>query len=448
MIEAVFLRLLNMSITASWIVLAVVILRLLLRRAPKAVFVVCWAMVGVRLICPLSFESALSLIPSTETVPADIFYADVPAINSGISSVDSGVNSVISGALAPNLGDSANPAQILAFAASVVWLAGVTVMLAYTAISYYRIRSKVRESVPLGEVYVCDRIATPFILGVFRPRIYLPSALPDEDAEYVIAHEKAHLRRRDHLLKPIGFLLLSVYWFNPVIWLAYILFCRDIELACDESVIRDLGTEIKKPYSTALINCSVQRSAVAACPLAFGEVGVKERIKSVLSYKKPALWVIVASAAVCTVAALCFLTNPAKSTPDAAKKKQIAPNFSVTETGSDLNTFSVSVESVGLDAERPYIEVKWKNTGRDDLVLGEYFDILYHKEDGWVSCCDREDMFFTDIGLLVPAFGVTYHKYYVADFDLSKSGMYKLEFDVEKGSAYIIFELSDSGMTE
>lgn len=310
--EAIFLKILNMSITASWLVLAIVILRLILKKAPKAISVFMWALVGVRLICPFSFESILSLIPSAETVPQDIIYSEDPAIHSGVPIFNSTVNPIISENLAPEVGASVNPMQIIAFVASVVWIVGIVAMVLYTVISYFRIHRKVREAVPYQEnIWLCDHIDTPFILGVIRPRIYLPSNMNEQDIEYVIAHEKAHLKRHDHWWKPLGFLLLTVYWFNPILWIAYILLCKDIELACDEKVIKDMGTEIKKPYSEALINCSVPRKMISACPLAFGEVGVKGRVKSVLNYKKPAFWIIVVAVVACIALSVGFLTNPA-----------------------------------------------------------------------------------------------------------------------------------------
>lgn len=312
--ENVFLKLLNMSITASWLVLAVVVLRLLLKKAPKWINTVLWAFVGFRLVCPFSFESIFSLIPSTETVPADIVYSSSPAIHSGIPALNSTLNPIISQAFAPDVTYSANPLQIITAVASVIWIIGIVAMILYAVISYARLNKKVREGVVLNDnIWLCDRIDTPFILGIFRPHIFLPSSMNEADMEYVIAHEKAHLKRNDHWWKPIGFLLLTVYWFNPVMWFAYILLCRDIELACDEKVIKEMGTEIKKPYSEALINCSVPRKSIAACPLAFGETGVKGRIKAVLNYKKPAFWVILIAVVSCIVVAVCFLTNPVGS---------------------------------------------------------------------------------------------------------------------------------------
>ncbi len=318
--EAVFLKLVNMSITTSWLVLAVMVLRLLLKKVPKAIIVIMWAFVGVRLICPFSFESVLSLIPSAETIPEDIVYSDMPRIQSGVTVLNSTVNPMISGPLAPAVGDSVNPVQVVLFATVVVWIVGMATMLLYTAVSYLCIYRKIREAILLTDnIWLCDRIFTPFVLGLIRPRIYLPSDMDQGDMEYVIAHEKAHLRRRDHWWKPLGFLLLTVYWFNPILWLAYFLFCRDIELACDEKVIKNMGAESKKPYSEALINCSAPRKRIAACPLAFAEGGVKRRIKAVLNYRKPAFWLIIVAVVICAALAVGFLTNPASNLDDDLK---------------------------------------------------------------------------------------------------------------------------------
>ncbi len=309
--ESLFLQILNMSITATWIVLAVCLLRFVLKKAPKWVNVALWGLVAFRLVCPFSFESVLSLLPSAQTVPTDITMTAEPVIHSGIPALNSTINPILSDSFAPNPGDSANPLQVVTFIASLVWIVGMVGMLLYAAISYIRLRKKTSESIVLeGNVFVCDRIDTPFILGLFRPRIYLPSSMEESDVSHVLAHENAHLARRDHWWKPLGFLLLTVHWFNPVLWLAYVLLCRDIELACDEKVIRNMDVQNKKDYSSALINCSVSRKSIAACPLAFGEVGVRNRIKTVLHYKKPTLWILIAAVILSCIAAVCLLTNP------------------------------------------------------------------------------------------------------------------------------------------
>lgn len=315
--ESVFLHLLNMSITAGWLVLAVVFLRLVFRRAPKWIHCLLWALVAVRLLCPVSVESVLSLIPSAETVSADNFLYDVPAIYSGVPVVDAVVNPIISNNFAPEPANSVNPMQAVSILASYVWVAGMVAMLLYTVITTLRLRRRVREAAYVREnVWQCDRIATPFILGVFHPRIYLPTLLGAEEARSVMAHEQAHLARRDHWWKPLGFLLLTVYWFNPLLWVGYILLCRDIEAACDERVVRDMDADGRKEYSRVLLACSAPRHLVTACPLAFGETGVKSRIRSVLNYKKPAFWLVLAAVVATIAAAVCLLTNPKTTISD------------------------------------------------------------------------------------------------------------------------------------
>lgn len=316
---AVFLKLLNLSISASWLVLAVLVLRLISKRSPKWMNVLLWGIVALRLVLPFSVESALSLIPSAETVsPAVVQFAPAPTITSGVSIIDNAVNPSLSEHFAAVPTMSVNPLYVWTEIAGWVWLIGLEAMLLYALVSYLRLRRRVRVSLPVQDhIYLCDAISSPFILGVVKPHIYLPSGLDEVQRQNVLAHEQAHLARRDHWWKPLGFALLAVYWFNPVLWLAYALLCRDIELACDERVIRTMDESAVKTYSTVLLACSMPRKAVITCPLAFGEVGVKERVKNALHYKKPAFWVVAASVAVCIVVAVCFLTNPPTDT-DAA----------------------------------------------------------------------------------------------------------------------------------
>lgn len=316
---AVFLKLLNLSISASWLVLAVLALRLVLRRAPKWVNVLLWGMVALRLMLPFSVESALSLIPSAETVsPAVVQFDPAPTITSGVSVIDNAVNPALSEHFAAAPTASVNPLYVWTEIAGWVWLIGLGAMLLYALVSYLRLRRRVSVSLCVREnIYLCDAISSPFILGVVKPRIYLPSGLDEVQRQNVLSHERAHLARRDHWWKPLGFALLAVYWFNPALWLAYTLLCRDIELACDERVIRTMDESAVKTYSTVLLACSMPRKAVITCPLAFGEIGVKERVRNALHYKKPAFWVVAASVAVCVVVAVCFLTNPPTDT-DAA----------------------------------------------------------------------------------------------------------------------------------
>lgn len=313
----VFIKLLNMSITASWLILAVILLRIILKNAPKWIRCILWGLVAFRLICPISVESIFSLLPSAETIPQDILYVDKPTIHTGVMAVNSVVNPYLSESMVPGVGVGINPIQMVMSLGTVIWVIGMIGLLVYAVISYLRIKSKADACLPVREnIFLCDYIDTPFVFGIVRPRIYLPSALAEDDkTDFVIAHEKAHIRRRDHWWKPLGFLLLTIYWFNPVIWIAYILLCRDIELACDEYVIGRLKEKEKKSYSDALLACSMKssgfhRNMISACPLSFGEVGVKDRVKAVLHYKRPAFWLVILGLLACIVAAICFLTDP------------------------------------------------------------------------------------------------------------------------------------------
>ena len=306
-----FLKVVNMSISASWLVLVVLLLRLALKKTPKWVNVLLWGFVAVRLICPFSFESVLSLIPSAETISPEIMMDPTPEVHTGIPSLNGIVNPIVMETFAPEGMASMNPLQLWIPLAAMAWIVGVATILIYTAVSYFLLRRKVATAVRLrNNIFQSENVASPFVLGLIKPKIYLPFKMDGQSLEYVVSHEESHIRRKDHWWKPFGFLLLTVYWFNPLMWLGYILLCRDIELACDEKVIKEMDNEHRANYTEALVACSVNRRSIAACPLAFGEVGVKERVKSVMNYKKPAFWISVAAVVTCVLVAVCFLTNP------------------------------------------------------------------------------------------------------------------------------------------
>ena len=383
--SAVFLRVLNMSITAGWLILAVMLARLILKKAPKWISCLLWGLVAVRLICPFSFESVLSLIPSGETIPANIAEQHEPAITSGVSIINEAVNPIITRSFTPAPADSSNPLQGVIPIAAIIWIIGTVMMLSYALISYLKLKKTVSVCVPVGErLFICDDIAAPFILGVLRPRIYVPSGLGEPQLSHVLSHEQAHLKRRDHWWKPLGFLLLSVYWFNPLCWIAYILLCRDIEAACDERVVRDMDRLGKAAYSQALLDCALPRRSIAACPLAFGEVGVKERVKEVLNYKKPAFWVIAAALVICAAVAVCFLTNPkSDSTPFG---KYYVVNEILHE--ADVFSFSFTVETAPRyylteDRELRVTENRrdWANAGvfEETALTAETFDRYFQE---------------------------------------------------------------------
>lgn len=338
-----FLEIVNMSITASYLIVAVIVLRLVLAKAPKWIRGILWGLVGIRLVVPFSFESMFSLLPGKSPIAMGSAQNTATGTDAGASPVMLDFNT--SAGAAPQSTDVAGtfvPVEEAAQAASIswtdilaiVWLVGMIVMLAYCIISYLRLKRRMADAVIYSgdlcaedckessykkrgkrySIYQSEKVASPFVLGFFKPGIYMPFQMAAEDMECVIAHEKAHIARKDHWIKPIAFLLLSFYWFNPLVWVAYILLCRDIELACDEKVIKEMGENHKKAYSKALLKCSAPGRMISACPLAFGEVGVKKRIVNVLNYKKPAFWIILVSLLLCGVVAVCFMTKPKEKT--------------------------------------------------------------------------------------------------------------------------------------
>ncbi len=330
-----FLKLFNMSVTASWLVLAVVILRLIFKKMPKSMNILLWGMVALRLVFPFSLESVFSLVPSAQTVPNTIISDPTFSLSSGIKPFDNAVNDVLSDHYFEGVTIPTGTGEFFMKALSIVWLVGLSVLLVYALVSFLKLKGKVSASIKYKDnIYVCDDIHSPFILGLFKPKIYLSSGLTEEEKSFVIEHEKEHLKHLDHLWKPFGFAILSVYWFNPLMWLAYVLLCKDIELACDERVIKKMNKENVANYSQTLLGFSGGRKLVLACPVAFGEVGVKERVKNVLSYKKPTFWIILVAVVVSIVLAVCFLTNPKeKQTPNANFKPEASNGkvFAVTK---------------------------------------------------------------------------------------------------------------------
>ena len=391
--EGIFVKLLNMSISASVLILIAVLLRALLKRSPKWIHCLLWGLVAVRLVCPLSFESSFSLAPQMDFVEAKLgmqgedgrylnFATDASKAlndNSDDAQNRNHTNKASLSAAAMGINDDVFVWKYMGIL-SWTWFVGVVLLLAYAAIRYLRFRKKVQASIRIRDsIYVCDNIRTPFILGVFRPGIYLPSDMDEVQTENVIAHERAHLSRLDQVWKPLGYCLLAVYWFNPLCWLAYILFCRDIELACDEKVIRDMDTEDKKVYSRVLLSFSDPSHRIAAGPLAFGEIGVKKRIQSVLNYRKPAFWMVGLAILALVVTSLCFLTNP-KAANDPAQTMGTAeyqlPDGLEAENADDLTIFTPNVYKVGSEA-----------SCADDMISAGYIQ-KFNTTDDWGAMKD------------------------------------------------------------
>ena len=412
-----FITVVNMSISAGWVILAVLLLRLLLKKAPKWVNVLLWGFVAVRLICPFLFESALSLIPSSQTINPEI--ALNPAIiDSGVPIIDNVVNPVInSTTITPEPEKELNVFKLIVPYLAGTWLVGIVLLLIYTVVSYLKLKKKIRTAVLLRDnIYQSEAVVSPFVLGIIKPKIYIPFNMKAQDIEHVISHETAHIKRKDHLWKPLGFLILTFHWFNPLVWLGYVLLCRDIELACDEKVIKELNTDQRADYSEALLSCSVNRRLISACPVAFGEANVKNRVKSVLNYKKPAFWVILVAIILSVVVAVCFLTNPL------THKNIIERNDAVF---TDLNGVYITLNSIKKTEDYLTFNVEWHNETEAEITYGEMFFVEYKENEKWVDTA-TEDIVFHLIGYLLKPNEVKQEIYKAEYNDISETGTYRL----------------------
>ena len=427
-----FFKIVNMSISACYVVLAVLLLRILLKKAPRWITVALWGIVAIRLICPFSLESALSLIPSAETVSPDIMLDPTPNINSGIPLVNDLVNPIIFTSFAPDPATSVNPLQLWIPTFALFWIVGVIALLSYIAISYVRLRRRIGTAVLIRKnIYQSENVASPFVLGIIDPKIYLPFNMNESDMKHVVAHEQAHIRRKDHLWKPLGFLILVVHWFNPMVWLGYVLLCRDIELACDEKVIKELDRDARADYSQALLACSVNRRMISACPLAFGEVGVKDRVRSVLSYKKPAFWIIIVAVVSCVAVAVCFLTDPPTHFHTGLKN-----------TNTEYDGVYISIESVDRNEGGSYaFNVLWHNTTGEEVTYGTPFSFQYYDGGEWVSAATKE-LVFTTQGFLLESYTTKAMQYTSENYDLSKAESYRLlvSFSINEDGKYVSYK--------
>ena len=379
-----FLHIVNMSISASFLVIAVLLTRLIFTKAPKWISVILWGIVAIRLICPFSIESVLSLVPSAQTISPSIMTDEIPMVNTGIPVINESINPVINESFSPAQGDSANPLQVILPIITVIWLIGIAALLIYGVVSLVRLKKRIGTAVLYKDnVYQSENVVSPFILGIINPKIYVPFNMNEKELFYVLSHEKSHIQRKDHIWKPLGFLILTLHWFNPLMWLSYILLCRDIELACDEKVIDTLDKADRADYSETLVAYSVNRRLISACPIAFGEVGVKDRVKNILSYKKPALWIIIAALIICVIVTVCFLTNP-KSNSDDEKGEIIGETDPSKLNENQISLMEKYPEYFGLDASNGLDIYVWQ-------MAQSLFDfgIVPHEESFDISAAIR-----------------------------------------------------------
>lgn len=413
-----FLTLLNIGIKAGWLILVVLLLRVILRKAPRWTVCLLWGVVALRLVFPFPIESVFSLIPSAQTVPMEIERMEKPEVYTGIGFVDEHVNPVITSQMAPEVEESVNPMQIIIWVAALVWIVGIVLLQTYTLVSYMELRRKVRISIPFrssrqqlptqlewGEnlkiyrkIYVCDQMKSPFILGILNPKIYLPAGMDEAAYENIIQHEATHLKHGDQFWKPLGYLLMSVYWFQPLSWVAYAFFCKDIELACDERATMGMQKSEKASYCQTLLACSMNRQILAACPVAFGEVGVKERVKHVLNYKKPAFGIVLVACVVCIVTVVCFLTNPKVENGNDTQSVNGTEETAATDVVAGTESGNTDIpESSDNVFEQSFGETE-ENQAYEQ-VLDEYRDMVQNRFYLDVLNTDeREKSFGPDIG--------------------------------------------------
>lgn len=413
-----FLTLLNIGIKAGWLILAVLLLRVILRKAPRWTVCLLWGVVALRFVFPFPIESVFSLIPSAQTVPMEIERMEKPEVYTGIGFVDEHVNPVITSQMAPEVEESVNPMQIIIWVAALVWIVGIVLFQTYTLVSYMELRRKVRISIPFrssrqqlprqlewGEnlkiyrkIYVCDQMKSPFILGILNPKIYLPAGMDEAAYENIIQHEATHLKHGDQFWKPLGYLLMSVYWFQPLSWVAYAFFCKDMELACDERATMGMRKAEKASYCQTLLACSTNRQIFAACPIAFGEIGVKERVKHVLNYKKPAFGIVLVACVVCIVTVVCFLTNPKVENGNDSQSVNGTEETAATDVVAGTESGNTDIpESSDNVFEQSFGETE-ENQAYEQ-VLDEYRDMVQNRFYLDVMNTDeREKSFGPDIG--------------------------------------------------
>lgn len=408
-----FLTLLNIGIKAGWLILAVLLLRVILRKAPRWTVCLLWGVVALRLVFPFPIESVFSLIPSAQTVPMEIERMEKPEVYTGIGFVDEHVNPVITSQMAPEVEESVNPMQIIIWVAALVWIVGIVLFQTYTLVSYMELRRKVRISIPFrsnrqlewGEnlkiyrkIYVCDQMKSPFILGILNPKIYLPAGMDEVAYENIIQHEATHLKHGDQFWKPLGYLLMSVYWFQPLSWVAYVFFCKDMELACDERATMGMRKAEKASYCQTLLACSTNRQIFAACPVAFGEIGVKERVKHVLNYKKPAFGIVLVACVVCIVTVVCFLTNPKVENGNDTQSVNGTEETAATDVVAGTESGNTDIpESSDNVFEQSFGETE-ENQAYEQ-VLDEYRDMVqnrFYLDE--LNTDVREENFGSDIG--------------------------------------------------
>ena len=455
---ALFLKLFNLSLSAGWLVLAILLVRLLLRRAPAWCRCALWGILAVRLLCPVSLESPVSLLPTAEAVPKTVLTDRAPLVDTGFETLDAVIDPLLeapapepTAALTEPLpptdfpaAPTETPLQKALRVAGWVWLAGAVGLMGWAVFSWARVKWLLRTAVREDGVWYSERVTSPFVMGMVRPRIYLPFHVSPSERAHVLAHERAHIHRGDPVTKPLGFWLLSVYWFHPLMWVAYILFCRDMEIACDERTVKGMAPAERRAYSASLLNCSMRRHMALTCPLAFGEVGVKERVKRVINYKKPGVWITAIALVAAVALAVCFLTIPL---PKAAAKEK--PVFEVLSYDSDLEGAELYPKDFYYTNGTLKVLFYWSDPVAADWTYiyvmknGDYYYKIERQEgDRWVDCFDPstlgEETVWEYTSNALGSFEDLSH------FDMSKEGIYRLEVLCNHTKAHLELHENDN----
>lgn len=372
----IFLEILNNAWITGVLILVVIVFRLLLKKTPKYINCILWGIVGLKLMIPFDISSSFGLLPSGKTIETVSNGVSPIIVRTGIASVDTSVNEYV-GAISQSLPSAHDSMIHWMDVFSILWMVGIGVMLVYLMVSYIFIRRKVASSILVEKgVSICDEIKSPFLFGMVKPHIYLPSGLEKEKRMYVLSHERMHLKRGDHLWKPLGFLILTVYWFQPLCWLAYVLLCKDIELACDERVIKKRDASWRANYCQVLLDCSVGNRKIIAVPLAFGEVGVKERVKRVLSYKRTKLGVVIVAIIICAGVAICFGTKSKEKSVTSSNGNKDEIVEKVKE--ADDNLIPATVPTVDLSATTGADGARLYYADESTIIFGGYFGLFVY----------------------------------------------------------------------
>lgn len=371
--KELFVFLLNKSLTTSYLILAVLVLRLLFRKLPKAPQCLLWAVVAVRLVLPISPESALSLLPRQAPVSAvQAAYSAAAVRPQSVAQPQQGAVPMLTPVQTEASVSALPPEGQLLSVLTVVWLAGVTLMLLCSLVSYLKLKKRLQISLRVKDnIYLCDDISDPFVLGVWKPRIYLPSTMDYKQYPYILAHERAHLRRKDAWWKLLGYGILCVYWFHPLVWVSYWLFCRDLEMACDEQAVRGMDAQSISNYADALLRCASSHHRLGACPVAFGENGIKTRIRNLFRKKTTKIWILVLSVLLAGVLCWCCFASPKQSEenplPDGFLLEQTGTNqYVITHDGAQIGGLTTSV----LLGQESFEEI-WRLLGID-IYIAEY----------------------------------------------------------------------------